>query len=276
LGQQARIGTAVKPEELAELEAASAQRAAGTGLALGWLAMAPLLAAYEWGLAQSARGLRNTGERLVLLAFEPLGDAERYARWGVVVAGLAAAALVTRARGVSIRAGVARIVLEGLACAVVLGPVLVALLALGSGWLPRLDVAWKPVSAPPLDTAALLFGGAAWEELCFRVGGYGIAYLLARAACGAAGLGERASAWIADTAGLALSSAVFAAAHLRRFTGWLGAGGAEFDPALFTWLCLAGILLGLIFRLRGPGVAAWAHGLFNVALLAGVDPDVLS
>jgi len=266
----------VKSEEIAELEQASAQRFALRGLALGWLAMSPLLAAYEWGLAQSPQGLRNTGERLVLLAFEPFGDSARYVRWGLVVAGLVAAALVTRARGVSLRAGVARIVLEGLACAVLLGPVLVALLALGARWLPRLDVAWKPVSAPPLDTAALLFGGAAWEELCFRVGGYGIAYLLARAACGAAGLGERATAWIAESAGLSLSSAVFAAAHLRRFTGWLGPGGAEFEPALFTWLALAGILLGLIFRLRGPGVAAWAHGLFNVALLAGVDPDVLS
>lgn len=265
----------MKCEEIAEREA-SAQRTAGTGLALGWIAMAPLFCAYEWGLAHSASGLRNTGERLVLLAFEPLGDAERWARWCVIAAGIVVAALVSRARGVSIRAGVARIVLEGLACAVLLGPALLGLLALASRWLPRLDVAWQPVSAPPLDTAALLLGGAAWEELCFRVGGYGIAFLLARAACGAAGIGDRASNLIAEGVGLSLSSAVFAAAHLRRFTGWLGPGGAEFDAALFTWLALAGILLGLIFRLRGPGVAAWAHGLFNVALLAGVDPDVLS
>jgi hypothetical protein len=264
----------VKDEQATESQTPF-QRAASTGLALGWLAMAPLLLAYEWGLAQSAQPLRNTGERLVLLAFDPFGDSVRYVRWIVVGAGLAAAALVTRARAVSLRAGVARVVLEGLACAVLLGPALMALLALGSRWLPRLDVAWKPVSPPPLDAAALLFGGAAWEELCFRVGGYGIAYLLARTASSAAGMGPRASAWVAESTGLAVSSAVFAAAHLSRFTGWLGAGGAQFDPALFTWLVLAGILLGLIFRLRGPGVAAWAHGLFNVALLAGVDPDVL-
>jgi hypothetical protein len=264
----------VKAQEPDEVDA-SRQRAALSGLALGWLAMAPLLCAYEWGLAQSALAPRNTGERLVLLAFEPLGEGVRYARWILLAASLAAAAALTRARGVSLRAGVARVVLEGVACAVLLGPALVGLLALGSGWLPRLDVAWKPLSPPPLGAAALLFGGAAWEELCFRVGGYGIAYLLARTALGAAGAGEHSSAWVADVVGLAVSSAIFAAAHLRRFTGWLGPGGAEFDPALFTWLALAGILLGLIFRLRGPGVAAWAHGLFNVALLAGVDPDVL-
>ena len=112
-------------------------------------------------------------------------------------------------------------------------------------------------------------------ELCFRVGGYGIAYLLARTALGAVGLGERTGAWLAEGVGLVVSSVVFALAHLRALTSWLGPGGAEFDPALFTWLVLGGILLGLVFRLRGPGVAAWTHGLFNVALLVGVDPDVL-
>jgi len=261
----------LEPDEVA----ASRRRAALSGLALGWLAMAPLLCAYEWGLFQSAHAPRNTGERLLLFAFEPLGDGERFARWILVALSLCAAAAVTRARGVSVRAGVSRVVLEGVAYAVLLGPALVGLLALGSHWLPKLDVAWKPIGPPPLAAAALLFGGAAWEELCFRVGGYGITYLLARTALGAIGMGERGSAWAAEAVGLAASSAIFAAAHLRRFTGWLGPGGAEFDPALFTWLALAGILLGLLFRWRGPGVAAWAHGLFNVALLAGVDPDVL-
>jgi hypothetical protein len=40
-------------------------------------------------------------------------------------------------------------------------------------------------------------------------------------------------------------------------------------------LCLGGLALGLIFRWRGPGVAAWAHALFNVALWIGIDPDVI-
>ena len=55
----------------------------------------------------------------------------------------------------------------------------------------------------------------------------------------------------------------------------VAAGGAPFEPGHFTWLCLAGMLLGLVFRLRGPGVAAWCHGLFNLGLYLGVDPDVL-
>ena len=49
-----------------------------------------------------------------------------------------------------------------------------------------------------------------------------------------------------------------------------------FYQKAYALLIPAGILLGLVFRLRGPGVAAWAHGLFNVALLVGVDPDVLT
>lgn len=246
-----------------------------TSLALGWLAMAPQLVAYEWGLAQTGGVVRNTGERLALLALAPLGEWVSWVRWAVIAAGCCAAAALTRARGARLGAGVARVVLEGIGLAIVLGPALVILLSLASGWLPRLDSSWEPRGPPPLDTAALLFGGAAWEELCFRVGGYGIAYLLARTMLGALGAGPRASALAAEGVGLAGSSLVFALAHLRAFTSWLGPGGAEFDPALFTWLVAGGILLGLIFRLRGPGVAAWTHGLFNVALLVGVDPDVL-
>ena len=94
---------------------------------------------------------------------------------------------------------------------------------------------------------------------------------------GAAALGlESAARWCGEALGLALSSVAFAALHFRAYTGWLWDGGLDFDPASFTWLFLAGILLGVLFRWRGPGVAAWSHGLFNIALLLGIDPDVLS
>jgi len=260
----------------AEEEPQGTPRSVLTSLALGWLAMTPLLLAYEWAQLANGGAVRNTGERLMLLAFDPLGEEVRWVRWTLIAGGCVAAAALTRARGARVRPGVARVILEGLGLSVALGPLLVVTLALLSAWLPRLDVSWQPAGPPPLDSAALLAGGAAWEELCFRVGGYGILYLLVHAGLGVVGVGERAAAWLAEAAGLVGSSLVFAAAHLRGFVGWLGRGGAEFEPALFTWLVLAGILLGLVFRLRGPGVAAWTHGLFNVALLVGVDPDVLT
>ena len=79
---------------------------------------------------------------------------------------------------------------------------------------------------------------------------------------------------MAELWGLLGSSALFACAHLAAFTAWLGPGGESYNGSVFTWRLLAGILLGLVFRWRGPGVAAWAHGLFNLALLVGAGPDV--
>ena len=70
------------------------------------------------------------------------------------------------------------------------------------------------------------------------------------------------------------SSLAFAAFHLEACVAWLGVGGDPFEPAIFTYRVLAGMLLGLLFRWRGPGVAAWAHGLFNLGLLLGAGPDV--
>jgi hypothetical protein len=253
-----------------------ASQEALTGLSVGFLAMLPLFAVYELGLAGGELGRRNVGERLMTLAFEPLGERVVLVRIAALAAGALAALWVLRTRKVAVGAALARVLLEGIAVAILIGPALVAVLALTEDWLPRLDLGWDGGGrASDPNVAALLFGGSAWEELCFRVGGYGLCFAVARALSGALGAGERAAALLAEIAGLGGSTLLFAAAHLALFNAWLGAGGAEFDPALFTWLCLAGILLALVFRLRGPGVAAWSHGLFNLALWVGVDPDIL-
>lgn len=247
-----------------------------TGLAAGLLAMLPLLAAYEWGLSATGAVRHNVGERLLFLALEPLGAHVTWIRPLVWSAAALAAWLVLRAARVRARAVVARIVLEGLLVAVVLGPLLVLGMSLLGDLVPR--PVGPPVAGgapPPLAAAALLVGGSAWEELCFRVGGYGLCFVIVAASLRALGAGETWSARAAEAAGLVGSSALFALAHLARFNAPLGAGGARFEPGHFTWLCLAGMLLGLVFRLRGPGVAAWSHGLFNLGLYLGVDPDVL-
>lgn len=247
-----------------------------TGLAAGWLAMLPLLAAYEWGLAVTGGTRRNVGERLLTLALEPLGGHVSWIRPLVCLGAALAAWLVLRAARVRARGAVARIVLEGLLAAVVLGPLLVLGTWLLGEWVPRPEVAHAALAAPPpLGAAALLVGGSAWEELCFRLGGWGLCFVLAGAVLRAAGASAAWSARAADAAGWVGSSALFALAHLERFNAPLGAGGARFELGHFTWLCLAGMLLGLVFRLRGPGVAAWSHGLFNLGLYLGVDPDVL-
>jgi hypothetical protein len=161
--------------------------------------------------------------------------------------------------------------------ALTLGPALVGLTALAARWKDRLDVAWDSSRAPQgLAVAGFVFGGAVYEEFVFRIGLYGLFYWTLVRVARALGAGDGPGRWLADGSALAGSAIFFAAFHFRRFTHWLWDGGAEFSGALFVWLACAGLLLGLIYRWRGPGVAAWAHGLFNLALLVGVDPDVLA
>jgi membrane protease YdiL (CAAX protease family) len=267
MSTSAAVGSAAP--EVSEPEPVSAVRT----LSLGWLAMLPLFLAYELALAHFGGVRRNTGELLLGLALRPLGEYAALARWLGLALVAAIAYAVTARRGAAVLPGVARIVLEGLGFAVVLGPALVfGLRALGR----ELDVSWDPTARPPeIADAAMLFGGAAWEELLFRVAVYSFSYwLIARfyaALDGTAAVGRV----LAELGGLGLSSLAFAGAHFERFTGWIGPGGRAWDPAAFAWFALAGVVLGVIFRWRGAGVAAWAHGLFNVALWIGIDPDVV-
>lgn len=245
-----------------------------TSFALGFLAMAPMLAAYELALFELPSPPRNACEFLLTLPIELFGTT--WLRWSVLGVCVLAALYVTRRRGASARWGVARIALEGSIFAVLLGPLLVALGALLERWLPSAHLTWTmPTDAPPLLPALLLWGGGAWEELFFRVGGYSIGYLLSLRALTAFGVSEGLARAAAEVFALLGSSLCFAAFHLEACTGWIGAGGEAFDAGIFTWRALAGILLGLVFRLRGPGVAAWTHGLFNLALLVGAGPEVI-
>jgi hypothetical protein len=248
-----------------------------TSMSLAFLAMLPMLAAYEWGLSQDPDAARNAGERVLGLSLSMFGGFEDTARRaGLALCGLLALYEVRRMGG-RVRAGVSRIVLEGLVAAALLGPLLVVLTNALGKWVEPLDATFDRTggAAPELARAALLLGGSAWEELLFRVGAYSFLFWLALRFCTAIGFGAGTGRLFAEAAGLLGSAAIFALAHLDPVLGFLGEGGQAFEPSLFTWLLLAGLLLGLLFRWRGPGVAAWAHGLFNVALLLGVDPEVV-
>jgi membrane protease YdiL (CAAX protease family) len=119
-------------------------------------------------------------------------------------------------------------------------------------------------------------GGAAFEEIVFRLGCLSLAYLLLRRGLLALGSPERTADRAAELLALALSALVFALSHLACVIRPLaGHGGEPFEAAVFTWRLLAGILLGILFRWRGMGVAAWAHALFNLALYLGAGPEVL-
>ncbi len=255
---------------------ASSDGAPSRSLSVGFLAMLPLLIAGEAARAARPDAPANAGELVLNLALSPLRERATLARWVVLALAALIAWLIARRRKVALGAGIARVILEGLGAAALLGPLMVILVRSCSRWLPALEVSWDPTAHPPslIDTA-FVFGAGPWEELLFRVGAYSFTYWLIVRFLGALDMSDRWARASAEFGALALSSLAFAAAHFEPVMRRFGVGGRAFDPALLAWLCLGGVLLGILFRWRGPGVAAWAHGLFNVALWIGVDPAVI-
>jgi hypothetical protein len=239
--------------------------------------MLPLLLAYEYG---SRAGLRNVGEIVVTLPLASLGRTAHTARL-VTLAILAVAAIYSLLRsglgsdGPGLLPRLWRILLEGAASALLLGPALLCLLELFGAHPSPEDLGLnRGGEAPRLETAAFLAGGAAWEEIVFRIGVQSLTFLLASHLLGFLTEGPRLARTGAEVLSIAASAAVFAASHLAVFTQILGPGGEAFESAVFTWRLLAGILLGALFRWRGPGVAAWTHAFFDLFLAIGVGPDV--
>lgn len=252
----------------------------GRDLAHGLVASVPLFVLYELGLAAGASEVgRNSAELLLGKALAGLGDYESLARRLLLVA-LALLALAKLWRsGAPVFRDALRQMAEGLFAAIALGPLLVVCMSwLGVG-LMELDPGHGghggPRVALSLAGAARLVGGAVWEELLFRVGVYGVIYLSLARLTVFFGAPRSAGAVLGELGALLGSALVFAAIHLEAVAEPLGLGGERFDPGVFLWRTLAGISLAGLFRWRGLGVAAWAHGLFNFALALGSGPGVL-
>jgi len=259
----------------------SGQRRAGEddvlrrSLALGFLAMVPMFAAYELALLATPGDERSTSELVLFRLLSLFGDHADPARW-IALGTFSLLALVHCLRHHwALGPRLARIVIEGAIGAVAIGPILIALIHMFGDALPPLSLASEPSGPPGLAQAGFVFGAGAYEEVVFRVGLYSALYFVAlRVGVDFFGLRRGLVRWVAEALGLFGSAGLFAAFHLALFVAWLGPGGEDFDLAVFTYRGLAGILLGVIFRWRGPGVAAWTHGLFNFALLLGAGPDV--
>jgi hypothetical protein len=250
-------------------------RTADRGVAVGFLALLPLLLAYEWGCEGR---YRSVAEILACLPLAPFGPALAYARIAILLAlGVVAAQRVhaVSREGAALLPRVWRIILEGALAALCLGPALLLVLRL-AGAAPRAEsLGLDPGrDVPAVRTAAFLAGGAAWEEIVFRLGVQSLVYLLASKTIGFLTEDARAARAGSELVSILASATAFACAHLAAFTRVLGPGGGVFDPVVFTWRLVAGILLAVLFRWRGPGVAAWCHALFDLTLALGGGPGV--
>jgi hypothetical protein len=97
---------------------------------------------------------------------------------------------------------------------------------------------------------ALSLGAGLYEELVFRVMLVPVLVYLARAA----GMGTRAAA----VAGIVVGALLFSAVH------YMGSLGDPFTFSSFTYRFLFGMVLNALLLIRGFGITAWTHSLYNV------------
>ncbi|MBI2796988.1 MAG: CPBP family intramembrane metalloprotease [Gemmatimonadetes bacterium] len=109
-----------------------------------------------------------------------------------------------------------------------------------------------PMGELPVSTQlALSLGAGIYEELLFRVLLTGALLWFARVALG----------WGRGTASVAaviVSALVFSAFH------YVGPYGEPLQLASFTFRAIAGLWFSALFVLRGFGITAWAHALYDV------------
>jgi hypothetical protein len=235
----------------------------------------PLLLAYETLAAAlgeiTGLGVRNGADVWLKSPFALLFGARGPVLFGALVVGGAAVAVwrdVRRARdGVQ-----GRVLLGMLAESVVMAVVCALVVGAATALLLRALPGAATVAAPALAALAddpqpgglatmgaparlmIALGAGLYEELLFRVVLVGALLLLARRVLG---LGTAA----ANTLAVLVGALVFSAFH------HVGPYGEPFTLAAFGFRAIAGLFFSALYVLRGFGIAAWTHALYDVGVL---------
>lgn len=221
----------------------------------------PLLLAYEllaFSLSHDAiAGVRNGADVLLKSLFIGLGGRWGLAVFGAILIGGGAVRVLRDLRANGRLDGWVFLGMSGEAVgyAVLFGGVTSMLTALVLGQ-------WRPLAVGPFDQFGLAtqlmisLGAGLYEELLFRVLLVGGLALLAR----------RGFRWPPLNSGLfavAVGALVFAAFH------YVGPYGDPLEVPSFTFRTIAGVLFSGLYLLRGFGVTAWTHALYDVFLALG-------
>jgi hypothetical protein len=226
----------------------------------------PLLVAYEalaFTLSHDAMiGVRNGADVLLKSLFLALGGRDGLIIFGVLLVGTGGVLVWRDRRSAGPLDGrvFGAMALESIGYALVFGLVV--------GRLTVLLLQGLALAAPPLGIGyasqlglsgqlMISLGAGIYEELLFRVLMVGALAALAR----------RGFGWRAGAAGVfatLLGALIFSAFH------YVGPYGDRLEVASFTFRTIAGVLFSGMYLLRGFGITAWTHALYDVFLaLAG-------
>lgn len=229
----------------------------------------PLLVAYEalaFTLSHEAMtGVRNGADVLLKSAFVLLGGRNGLIAFGALLVGTGAAlAWRDRRRSGPLEGRVfALMVLESVLYALLFGLVVGTLTGLllrrfhPAVALATSSPGYRQETAPQslgLATQLMIsLGAGIYEELLFRVLMVGTLAWAAR----------RLFGWGAGAAGgfaTLLGALIFSAFH------YVGPYGDHLELASFTFRAIAGVMFSGLYLLRGFGITAWTHALYDVML----------
>ena len=219
----------------------------------------PLLLAYEglaWFLADPAGGgVRNGADVILKSLFLTLGGPRGLLVFNVLLAGVGAWLIVRdwRQHPGGVRLGVfARMLAESAVLAMLVG----AVIGRATSALLRYLIVGPSGGLDLPSQLMISLGAGIYEELLFRV-------ILVGAL---AALGARAFGWSTRTAGVVacvLGALLFSAFH------YIGPYGDPLEAGSFIFRALAGLTFSALYLLRGFGITAWTHALYDVFVTLG-------
>jgi len=225
----------------------------------------PLFVLYEalaWLIGGDAPGaVRNGADVIMKQAFVALAGSRGSLAFGAVMIGVTIwlVARDVRLHGSDLRLPVfVGMFAESMVMALLVGLVAGTITTRLLGAIDTLSIglAIGPVESLPLATRVMLsLGAGLYEELLFRV-------LLVGSL---AWLGRRVFKWKPWPAGVVAAvtgAIVFSAFH------YMGAFGDAFELRSFVFRAIAGLFFSVLFLLRGFGIAAWAHALYDIAVMS--------